>query len=192
MPSARVQENACTSPFPVALSPTTSSSALTANAVLMVPPRVPRSIAVTVGPAARAGPLEALTTPARTAAAARAPRIRLGVPERRMEIRMVNRGARADDVAACVDGVGAAVQAADRAEVDHAARGRPGERVHVGVAGRCGVADDLAAGTDGAGDAEGAAEGSEVDHPARARPDEGVVLTGRGEALADHLTACVH
>src|SRR5438552_9780071 len=159
----------------------------------MVPPRVPRSIAATVGPAARAGPLEALTTPARTAAAARAPRIRLGVPERRMEIRMVNRGARADDVAACVDGVGAAVQAADRAEVDHAARSRPREGVGRRVAGDGAGADDLAARVHVDGAATVAAEGAEVDHPAGLGPGVGVGQSCGGEgAEADALAWCVH
>src|ERR671926_133995 len=104
----------------------------------MKPPSVPSSIAVTVGPAARASPVEAPPAPIRRAATTTAPKVRidfnslslcLGVPERRVEVRMVCRRAPADDVAACIDGAGEAVGAADGAEVDHPALRGPREGV---------------------------------------------------------------
>src|ERR671936_247553 len=108
---------------------------------------------------------------------------------------MACRGARPDDVAACVDGGGAAVEAADCAEVDHPALLRPGE----GMAGneRRGARDDradadhLTARAHVAGDALGAtAEGAEVDHSARTRPRESGRLEVAGDtAVDDHLAA---
>src|SRR5919206_464462 len=125
MPPAWVHMNAWVAESPaMLLEPTTWPLGLTLAAVLMKPPSVPRSIPVTVGPAARASPVEAPPAPRRRAATTTAPKVRidfnslslcLGVPERRVEVRMVCRRAPADDVAACIDGDGDAVGAADGA-----------------------------------------------------------------------------
>src|SRR5919198_153177 len=116
IPPASVQEKAWDGPPTVSwLSPTTWPLAFTAAASLEVPPSVPRSIAVTVDPAACASPVEAPTAPVRRAARTTAPKIRieldslplrLGVPERRVEFRVACGVAVADDVATCVDGSG--------------------------------------------------------------------------------------
>ena len=51
-----LQRNACVSPPVVALNPTTSPDALTAWAELELPPKVPRSVMVTVAPCLAATP----------------------------------------------------------------------------------------------------------------------------------------
>src|SRR5919197_194081 len=101
------------------------------------------------------------------------------------------RAADTDDLAARVHAAGAAVQAAEGAEVDHPACLGPRERVHRGIARGRAPADYFPARIHACGEGAGAAEGAEVDHPARLCPGEGVVLTGGGLAVADHLAACV-
>src|SRR5919197_3420157 len=168
IPPACVQEKACSAAFPVMLLDTTTwPLGITWAGTLMLPPSVPRSIAVAVAPAARASPVEAPPAPIRRAATTTAPKVRidfnslplcLGVPERRVEL-AIAREARAGDVAACVDGLGEAVGAAERAEVDHPAGLSPGEGVEGAVGGDVAEADHLTARVHVVGEAHVTAEG---------------------------------
>src|SRR2546423_10972349 len=169
-----------------------------ARASLKLPPSVPRSIAVTAGPAARASPVEAPPAPARRAATARTPKIRsevnslpllLGVPEGRVNV-TGGRIARADRVAASVDGEGLALSAAEGAEVDHPACVRPGEGMGRDIPRDAGGAHHLATCVHVPGGAVAATDGAEVDHPARLRPGEGGGgAVGGGGGGGDHTAA---
>src|SRR5207244_1596321 len=90
------------------------------------------------------------------------------------------------------DRVRDAEAAAQRPEIDHAARRRPRECVCSGVAGQSAEADYLTAWAHRGGAATGAAESAQIDDPAGRRPRESVACgAARQFAGADHLIARV-